>query len=249
LASLRLEDNEAKRLAHFERRSRLEQLLIFLATGDSPMTVGSMKEVASRCGVRGAAHWNISDILRKSDGAAILTQNGWELTEKGESLVSRLARGGLPKLALLRTVANVRQHVGRIESRDTKAFVEEAIRCFESGQFRAAVVLSWVGAVSLIHTHVITNKLNEFNAEARRRNAKWKDARNTDELGRMGEHDFLDVVEAVGLIGRNVKQTLQNQCLNLRNASGHPNSLKISENNVAAHLDTLVLNAYSTFSA
>jgi hypothetical protein len=249
LASFRLEENEAKRLVHFEGRSRQEQLLIFLATSDSSMSVGAMRDVASRCGVRGASHWNVSDILRKSDGAAILTENGWELTEKGESIVRALAHRGLPKLALLRTVANVRQHVGKVASRDAKAFVEEAISCFENGQFRAAVVLSWVGAVSLMHAHIVTNKLREFNAEARRRNAKWKDARSADELGRMGEHDFLDVLEAVGSIGKNVKLTLQNQCLSLRNACGHPNSLKISENNVAAHLDTLVLNVYSTLSA
>ena len=62
----------------------------------------------------------------------------------------------------------------------------------------------------------------------------------------MKERDFLDVLEAIGSIGKNVKQTLQNQCLSLRNACGHPTSLKISENNVAAHLDTLVLNVYST---
>jgi hypothetical protein len=63
----------------------------------------------------------------------------------------------------------------------------------------------------------------------------------------MKEHDFLDVLETIGVMGKNVKQALQNQCLGMRNACGHPNSLKISENNVAAHLDTLVLNVYSKF--
>jgi hypothetical protein len=98
-----------------------------------------------------------------------------------------------------------------------------------------------------MHVHVVKNIFSPFNAEARRRDSRWKDAHNADELGRMKEHDFLDVLEAVGVIGKNVKQTLQNQCLNLQNASGHPNSLKITENNVAAHLDTLVLNIYSNF--
>jgi hypothetical protein len=212
------------------------------------MRVGAMKEIASRCGVRDAFRWNISDILRKSEGCAILTLSGWELTDKGEGIVATLADRSLRRQAIKRTTADVRQHVGKIASEEAKTFIKEAISCFENGQFRAAVVFSWVGAVSVLQTHVVTNALRAFNAEARRRDPKWKDARNTDELGRMREHEFLDVLEAIGSIGKNVKQTLQTQCLSLRNACGHPNSLKISENNVAAHLDTLVLNVYSTFS-
>jgi hypothetical protein len=127
----------------------------------------------------------------------------------------------------------------------TTALALSQNKCFENGQFRAAVVFSWVGAVAVMYAHVVRGCLAGFNAEARRRDSKWKDARNADELGRMREHDFLDVLEAVGSIGKNVKQTLQNQCLSLRNACGHPNSLKISENSVAAHLDILVLNVYS----
>ena len=98
-----------------------------------------------------------------------------------------------------------------------------------------------------MYAYVVRDLLQAFNTEARRRDPKWKDARNADELGRMKEHDFLDVLEAIGSIGKNAKQVLQNQCLTLRNGCGHPNSLKISENNVAAHLDMLVLNVYSKF--
>jgi hypothetical protein len=145
--------------------------------------------------------------------------------------------------------ADVRKHLATIPSMDAREFISEAISCFEHGQLRAAVVLSWVGAMSVMHDHVVKNVLASFNAEARRRDARWRDARNSDELGRLKEHDFLDVLEAVGSIGKNVKQVLQNQCLNLRNACGHPNSLKISDNNVAAHLDTLILNVYSKLAA
>jgi hypothetical protein len=244
---VRLSEDEAKRLIHIEKRSRSEQLLILLATADGPLSVSVVTQIASRCGLRIASKWNVSDILRKSSGRAILSGDGWELTQKGHQAVDVLANTGLQHAAVRRTVADVRQHVVRISSSDAREFIEEAIRCFENGQFRAAVVFSWVGAVSVMHAHVFRNVLQTFNTEARRRDAKWKDAHNTDELGRMKEHDFLDVLEAIGSIGKNVKQALQNQCFSLRNACGHPNSLKISENTVAAHLDMLVLNVYSTF--
>jgi hypothetical protein len=205
-----------------------------------------MTDIASRCGLRIVSKWNVSDILKKSNGWAILTANGWELSQKGQQAVDDLATSGLRRQAIKRTVADVRQHIAGISSQNAKDFIEEAISCFENGQFRAAVVFSWVGAVSMMYTHVVKNALQAFNAEARRRDAKWKDARNPDELGRR-EHEFLDVLEAIGSIGKNVKQALQNNCLSLRNACGHPNSLRISENNVATHLDLLALNVYARF--
>jgi hypothetical protein len=226
-------------------RSRLQQLLMLLATSDEAKSVDAIKKMASSCGLRTASNWNISDILRKSSGCAILTETGWELTRHGQQAVATTANIRLPQAVVKKTVADVRQHVSSISSQDAKEFIEEAICCFENGQLRAAVVFSWVGAVSVMHSHVVSKVLLAFNAEARRRDGRWKDARNADELGRVKEHEFLDILEAVGSIGKNVKQILQNQCLNLRNACGHPNSLKISENSVAAHLDTLVLNVYS----
>lgn len=240
-----MSEQQARDLVHVKGKTRLQQLLILLAVGDDAKPVGAIKKIASRCGLRAALSWNISDVLRKSNGDAILTETGWVLTSAGLRTVAMMANIRLPAAVVKKAVADVRQHLAGISSHDARDFIEEAISCFENQQLRAAVVFSWVGAMSLMHDHVIKTALPAFNAEARRRDGKWKDARNGDELGRMKEHDFLDVLEAVGSIGKNVKQTLQNHCLNLRNACGHPNSLKISENNVAAHLDILVLNVYS----
>jgi len=69
---------------------------------------------------------------------------------------------------------------------------------------------------------------------------------NSDGLARMKEHDFLDVLESISLIGKNVKQELQ-QSLQLRNACGHPNSLKIGVNKVSSHIEILILNVFSKF--
>jgi hypothetical protein len=69
----------------------------------------------------------------------------------------------------------------------------EAIHCFEAKQYRAAVVFSRAGGVALSHKHVFSTKLNEFNVESSRRDKKWRTAKQQDDLGRMKEHDFLDV--------------------------------------------------------
>lgn len=106
--------------------------------------------------------------------------------------------------------------------------------------------MSWLAAVSVLQTYVIANALNAFNTEAKRVDGKWKDAKTTDEIGRMKEVDFLDRLVGISVLGKNVKAELA-ECLNRRNGCGHPNSLKIGENTVAHHLEILLLNVFEPF--
>jgi hypothetical protein len=62
----------------------------------------------------------------------------------------------------------------------------------------------------------------------------------------MKEHDFLEVIEHISVIGNNVKQLLGVQ-LKLRNGAGHPNSLKIGPNQAAAHVEVLIQNVFAKF--
>jgi len=142
---------------------------------------------------------------------------------------------------------SLRNHLAGVSDPLTESFVTEAITCYEMGLHKAAVVLSWVGAVSILQEYIIQNKLAEFNAEARRRNLKWKDAKTRDDFGRMKEYDFLQILEGISVIGKSVKQELEKR-LQLRNACGHPSSLRISDNTVAAHIEVLILNVFSRLS-
>ena len=141
---------------------------------------------------------------------------------------------------------SLRAHLQKRTSKDTRAFVEEAVSCFERKLYRSAVVLTWIGAISVIYEHVVANKLAEFNAEALKRDAKWRPAKNADGLGRIGEFDFLQICQALGVIGKNVREELE-VCLKLRNGCGHPNSLKVAESRVAAHIETLMQNVFEVF--
>ena len=111
---------------------------------------------------------------------------------------------------------------------------------------RSAVVLSWVGAISLLYDHVVANNLSDFNTEAHRRNPKWKAAKNKDDLTRMKEHEFLQVLPAISVLGKSVKDELEG-CLKFRNGCGHPNGLSIGESRVTGHIESLILNVYSKF--
>lgn len=226
--------------------SKTDKLILCLAENASePKSVKAIRELAKSAGLRSAERWNVSQLLSGSRGLAIRTDTGWELSSDGRSRALELA-GSLAASPAPKVAASIRAHLHNLSSPDTRAFVEEAIRCFESGLFRAAVVLSWVGAVSVLYSHVHKSRLADFNTEASRRDPKWRPAKTADDLARMKEHELLGVLEAISVLGKSVKQELE-VCLKLRNGCGHPNSLRIGENRVAAHIETLVLNVFSHF--
>jgi hypothetical protein len=239
---------EAKRILHGASVSSRDQLFVLLAVEPiGPLSIQKLKERCAEAGLRKLARMNLSDILRSANGFVARTPKGWELQQLGISRVRVVAQAADLNLVVTNSSQSLRGHADSVTDPLTKSFVMEAITCFEAHQYRAAVVFSWAGTVALLHKYVFAHKLLEFNAEAARRDAKWKTAKQQDDLGRMKEHDFLDVCEALAVIGKNVKLLLQNECLTLRNACGHPNSAVIAENSVAAHIEKLIKNIFSRF--
>ncbi len=227
--------------------TQLDRILIILSTKPhDSFSIKDIKQLGLIYGIRSISKWNISSHLANSNGKAIRTTQGWEITSKGIEYVKNNLKVSLEKTPQKQIISTLRNHLSQIQNQDTQNFLEEAIKCYEYNLFRSAVVLSWTGAISVLYDYVIANKLSDFNAECTRRNSKWKPAKTKDDLGRLKESDFLGTIAAISIIGKNVKQELEN-CLKLRNSCGHPNSLQISDNRVAAHIEILILNVFSKF--
>lgn len=207
----------------------------------TPKQVKDVKQIASSVGLKGAKSINFSSVLSRHMGKTIRSPEGWELTGDGRAYVKQLTGGPTVQLS-----GSLRALTSKISSKNTQAFVEEAIECFEAHNYRAAVVLSWVGAVSVLYDHVVRNYLAEFNSAASKKDPKWKPAKTKDDLARMKEANFLVICESASIIGKSVKQELEG-CLTFRNGCGHPNSLRIGENRVSGHIETLIFNVYSAF--
>ena len=247
---LLLSDDSLKDLLSQKSLTKLEKVLICLAaTPSDPKAVKEIRILAVANGLRAAQKWNISSILQRATEYAVRGESGWELTTEGKKTVrtvtSPLISSPIPAVA-----SSLRSHLVDIKGKDARTFVEEAISCFESRNYRAAVVLSWVGAVSVLYDHVVESHLTSFNAEASRRTAnskyKWQTAKNSDDLSRMKESEFLIVLEKLSIIAKSTKKQLEN-CLDLRNGCGHPNSLKLADHVVSSHVELLMLNVYSKF--
>lgn len=237
--------DDLKDILHNPKLSRLDVLVILLSVDSGNVrSVKDLKELAAYGGLRKVAGWNISDILSRSKGIAVRTNEGWELTREGKLHATSLGADAGP---IVTANANLRKYLVTITSPEAKEFIEEAVKCLEARYLRAAVVLSWVGAVSVLQQYVVSNKLLEFNAEALRRIQDWKEAKSSDDIGKMKEATFLQILESISIVGKNTKQELE-ECLKLRNATGHPTSLKYGESKVASHIEILILNVFSRFS-
>jgi hypothetical protein len=227
--------------------ARLHSLLLILFyEKNRPKKIKEIIKIGKDIGLKDIGKWNVSNYLRRAKGKAILTPGGWELSPAVHSdFISEI--GNPEKVSI---VSGVRKHLAKIKNRQILEFIEEAISCFENDQNRAAVVLSWVGAVAILYEHILKNSLTDFNVDASRRYSgrgeKWKYAKTVDDLGEMKEFEFLEVLRTISVIGKSEKDVL-NSCLKLRNGCGHPNSLKIGPKKVEAHLEDLILNVYSKF--
>ncbi|MBY4802077.1 hypothetical protein LGM57_21210 [Burkholderia cepacia] len=221
---------------------------ILICLGQEPLQphmVAEIRELAISLGLRAAKGWNISKLLSNAKEQAIRTANGWELTAAGKSRIADVAGPMLPPVTAL-VVSGLRNQLPTISNESTRSFVEESVKALESKLYRSAIVLSWVGAISVFYDHVLNECLSEFNAEVLRRDQKWKAAKTRDDLTRMKEYDFLQVLAALSVIGKNVKDELE-VCLKLRNGCGHPNSLVVGEHKASAHVETLMQNVFAKF--
>lgn len=206
-----------------------------------------IKQTAKKAGLNDSVLKNISSYLKKirAAGFIIKTVDGWELSENGIDKINSIVgqKDNSPKV---KVSDSLRGHLISITNAHTRNFVSDAIKCFECDCFRAAVVLSWVGAISLLYDYVFANKLSDFDKEALRRDSKWKKVKSIDDFSRMKEYDFLQILASISVIGKNVKTELES-CLKLRNGCGHPNTLKIGELRVSAHIEILILNIFSKY--
>lgn len=223
-----------------------DKILICLAVDPiSARKVNEISSIALEAGLREVLKWNVSRYLSQATSLAIRTPQGWELTAAGKTYIASIVGPLLPAVTVL-VVSALRKQLPSIMSDDTRKFVEEAVHCLEAQLYRAAIVTSWVGAVAVLYDAVVSSHLSSFNAEAIKRDSKWRVAKGSDDLARMKEFDFLQILPAIGLLGKNVKDELE-VCLKLRNGCGHPNSLVVGEHKASAHVETLIQNVFAKF--
>lgn len=219
-------------------------LLILYAYKDSILEVKEIKEIGINNGLNEIKKWNISQLLKKYYPKVIKAGNGWKITADGEKQLSN--KGLLKRLPVKKNITALESLIGNIENKDIKEFLKEAKNAIEYGLYRSAVVLTWIGAMSLLQDYVIKNNLSDFNIELKKRFPQKKVIKSKDDFSLIKEYDFLQLIQSISIIGKNVKQELEHR-LQLRNSCGHPNSFVLAESTVTFHVEFLILNVFTKF--
>jgi hypothetical protein len=241
-----LSPDDLKLALQQDNLSRADRVLLTIVSLDQPVKGPAIMARAREAGCN-MSKWNLASILAKAKGITIRLPDGHEVSEKGHARLEQLGVSKLPAAAA-KIAQDLRKHMANIKDDTTRAFVEEAIKCHEAALYRSAIVMSWIAAAAVLQQEVVAKHLAAFNAEVVRIDKKWKPATTTDDIGKMREAEFLDRLVGIKVIGKNVKTQLGN-ALDLRNGCGHPNSLKVGANAVAAHIEMLLLNVFDKFSA
>ncbi len=236
-------ESKAKEILQSNGLRQADKLLVVLFFLDKDgCSLAEIRTKGKKLGLRSIANWNIGANFGKVKSLVINTDTGWELTGPGKKHVAALL--GLSQRRAEMS-SSLRKLQVSIKNPDTRLFMGEAIECFEIKCYRAAAVLSWSGAVNVLYEHTFQNHLAAFNSECSKRG--WKQIKVMDDFGLITEFEFLNALGKISVLGKNVREELQNLCLKFRNGCSHPNTMTIAESRVITHLELLINHVFLKF--
>ncbi len=241
-----LREDDLVHILSIKKDRRLICLAILNGLGQ-PAKTAAIRDRGYELGRREMRDWNLSDILRKAAGSGLVAQlpDGWKLLPSGSRLLKEAGVVGEAPI-ILAARHQLHKQLSNVADPHRREFLEEALGCFDNGNYRAAVVLCWVGAASIIQDHVIQKHLTKFNAVGATRFPKFKAVNTIKDISSILESDLLQLCQDCGMLDKAEKQELQAR-LDLRNRCGHPNSFKLAEHTVASHIEILTLNVYARY--
>jgi len=146
-------------------------------------------------------------------------------------------------------IAALETHAARIKGIQTRSFVQEAIKCAKNDTPRAAIIMSWCGAISSMQEFTFEKHLDAFNIDAVKNGLLKGPAKTLADMRDISKESlFLESLARVSILDNASKRALK-RCLDRRNDVGHPSEVKLSDAAVADHFETLMLNVFERFSA
>ena len=131
-----------------------------------------------------------------------------------------------------------------LTDRDEKAFLQEAIDCYEIDARRASIVLVWILTLHHLFQYVLKHKLRDFNAELAKvtdKRVKTKAVSSLDDFGDVPESILIQILRSAKIISNDVKKILDVK-LGIRNTSAHPSAVLISQVKTTDFIIDLIQN-------
>ncbi len=133
---------------------------------------------------------------------------------------------------------------GKVPDSAERLFLTEALTCYRSGAFRAAIVMTWNLAYDHLVTWVVAKHLAAFNAAIVKKYPKRSGVSMTKKEDFADEFTEFEVIEVCGvasIIDKNTKKIL-NEKLVKRNMAAHPSLVEITIHQAEDVISDLVNN-------
>lgn len=125
-------------------------------------------------------------------------------------------------------------------------YLDEAVRCYEGGMYRASVLMVWAAVVEHLYSKIAAHPggIKAFEAAnfARYGTANnYRKIKKQDDFLYLREAQFITLGEDAGLYNKNAR-TLLDEKLILRNRCGHPTLYKPGREETVIFIESLLTN-------
>lgn len=125
-------------------------------------------------------------------------------------------------------------------------YLDEAVRCYEGGMYRAAVLMVWAAVVEHLYVtienhHGGIKAFEAANVAKYGASAGYRKIKKKDDFLYLREAQFIVLGEDAGLYNKNAR-TLLDEKLILRNRCGHPTLYKPGREETVIFIESLLMN-------
>lgn len=205
--------------------------------------LSDIREAYTTLGLAEAANFSklVRDLLSRKE---LLRQNGGYVLERRVLEACHRKYGRRP--AAIRMEQVLADLPLKIPSLTEREFLEETLKCYRAGAFRASIVMAWNLGYDHLCNYALAKHRDLFNkyVSVRFPHKKLKVAefRTIDDLNEeLRESEVIAVCRSAMIITSDVERVLSEK-LGKRNSAAHPSTLNFSQTQVDAYIEDLVTN-------
>jgi hypothetical protein len=172
----------------------------------------------------------------------VKAEKGYSL-ERGVFEEFQKKYGQRPTAAIIKS--DLIKHLGALTDPQVKEYLTEAINCFDSGYFRASVVLAWCVGYAILRAWLFTNHVGALNAIM----TSWKIPKKLskiEDFDELSERVVLDTAKTASVVMKEQHKQLV-ALLDQRNSFAHPSGRKMSAPIAEAYLIQIIDEVIVTF--
>lgn len=142
-------------------------------------------------------------------------------------------------------IASIERMLLKVSDPKTKDFILEGIQCIKAGVYRAAVIFIWSASIYSIYQKCLEKRKTELNSAIRKHYPSAPNISKIEDFAFIKDRTVLETTVDLSIYDKDTKNVLV-ECLDLRNKCGHPSNYRPKPIRVAAFLEDVVNNVFTT---